>query len=145
MEQYNNNIPKGQPLYLVEILDATLKGLVQTGRAELIHDGSSSFVPFKGSVPNKSKRFARKYDIFTTPQGELVDRGNWVSSYRCRVELFFDLTTNRGFIKVGQADKRVLDKIGLYIGADKETPLTPITSRMVREIVPAIDKLIKSD
>jgi hypothetical protein len=124
---YDNSIPKGQPLFLIEIMDATLRGLVQTGKAECLHDGSKTFVAFRGEVANKSKRYFKRYDIFTTVHGDLVDKGNWLTSQRRRIELFFNHTTNRGFIKVNRDDKNTLDKIGILQYDDRTEVITDAT------------------
>ncbi len=109
---------QGQPLFIIEILDATIRALVEENKAECLHDGSQKFVPFKGSVPIKSKRFSRVYDIYTTP-------GTYLTAYRARIKLVFDKTINRGEIRVSNADKAMLDKIGFdllsqSIETDKE-------------------------
>lgn len=99
----NNHYPRSPiPINIVELFDGILSMRVNDNKAEIIHDGSKKYVPFRNPkralfdkdhhpsedmIPIQSKKYKKSY---------LVD----VGKYKVIIKLIFDKRANIGWIRV---------------------------------------------
>jgi hypothetical protein len=98
------------PISIVQLFDDQLRMRVEDQKAELIHDGSIAYVPFKGEQPVKSAKYKKSYLLYI---GEYIEnpktkQREYKVFHYAEIRLIFDERRNVGYIKVSEEDRALM-------------------------------------